>query len=99
MTEEESKFVAVMGEGENALFLYSTPNKLARLEIECSGWVEDSLIEEPPEAGIWIWEGRIEWYCMCGGYYCDCEPGMLGKWRRTTSHEVQVIAMGRNPLK
>ncbi len=54
---------------------------------------------EPPEPGIWVWEGKYIW--EDGPYECPLEGEMApsGKFRKPTNEEWEAIKDGRSPWK
>jgi len=68
-----------------------------RMEMEEGGlWTLEELGLEPPEPGIWIWEGKYI-YSRCGPYGEDCETDPKGEFRQPTDEEWKLIREGCCP--
>lgn len=57
----------------------------------------DDLGLEPPNDGIWIWEGRYAWSPGSYEYPDDGESNPVGEFRAPTDNEWQAIREGRCP--
>jgi len=69
-----------------------------RFEQEESGlYFPDDLGLKPPGEGIWVWEGRAEWFP--GSWECpeDGSSELRGTWRRPTETEWAAIQRGECP--
>lgn len=93
------KMVMVVGDNCNGYVMYGTREARRDLDELGTRLLDDVGIDDPPECGIWIWEGKQKWTSYRGleGDYDVDVTYHDGVYRKPTPEELSRIASGKAP--
>ncbi len=95
--EKPSLAVVTTNDRDEGILLWYVGGHIA-MEVKEAGLSHlDDLGLHPPEAGVWIWEGRYIWSSGSYEYPMDGSSDPVGNWRKPTEEEWQTIKDGDCP--
>jgi hypothetical protein len=96
----EGKMLIVTPDMDKGWIVFANKHVMDDIDQLGSHAIDDILgKEQPPEPGVWIWEGKVVWsshQSFEGDYDCDVDY-RNGTWRRPTDEETAMLVRGESP--
>jgi len=96
----EAKMLIVTPDMDVGFIIFANEHVEHDIQELGSRYIEDILGKlQPPESGVWIWEGKQVWSSgrLPDGDYDHDVDYRDGKWRRPTDTEIAQLVRGETP--
>lgn len=95
----EAKMLIVTPDMDTGMIVFANEHVHDDIDELGSRMLEDVLgKQQPPDAGVWIWEGTQVWSTGYGPDDSDTDVDYRdGTWRRPTETEIAQLVRGESP--